>query len=154
MQNGLDFLDYKRQEIIDKIQKKAIKEGFVIEFNSSLSNKPSLVIDYNTNYDLEKNSLAWHEAQFGKNSSYYTKRLLRQSAKELFENGNFVAAGQWRALDLGKSLIRQHHSKYGGCGAPVPHSCPAMRSARWRAPPGPPSPSTRGSWSPSPSIPW
>lgn len=28
--------------------------------------------DYDTNYDLEKNSLAWHEAQFGKNSSYYT----------------------------------------------------------------------------------
>ena len=48
--------------------------------------------DYDTNYDLEKNSLAWHEAQFGKNSSYYTKRLLRQSAKELFENGNFDKA--------------------------------------------------------------
>jgi len=49
---SLDFLDYRRQEIIDKIQKKAIKEGFVIEFNNSLSNKPSLVIDYNTNYDM------------------------------------------------------------------------------------------------------
>ena len=49
---SLDFLDYRRQEIIDKIQKKAIKEGFFIEFNSSLSNKPSLVIDYNTNYDM------------------------------------------------------------------------------------------------------
>jgi hypothetical protein len=32
--------------------KKSNEEGFVIEFNSSLSNKPSLVIDYNTNYDM------------------------------------------------------------------------------------------------------
>ena len=33
--------------------------------------------DYETNHDLEKNSLAWHETQFGKKSRHYTKRLLR-----------------------------------------------------------------------------
>ena len=48
--------------------------------------------DYETNHDLEKNSLAWHEAQFGKNSRHYTKRLVKQSVKELFENNNFNTA--------------------------------------------------------------
>lgn len=50
--NSLDFLDYKRQEIIDRFQKKAIKEGFTIEFNSSLSEKPLLLINMNTSYDM------------------------------------------------------------------------------------------------------
>ncbi|WP_379966549.1 hypothetical protein [Epilithonimonas sp. UC225_85] len=49
---SLDFLDYKRQEVIDKFQKKAIKEGFTIEFNNSLSEESSLIIDTNTNYDM------------------------------------------------------------------------------------------------------
>lgn len=49
---SLDFLDYKRQEVIDKFQKKAIKEGFTIEFNNSLSRESSLIIDTNTNYDM------------------------------------------------------------------------------------------------------
>lgn len=49
---SLDFLDYKRQEVIDKFQKKAIKEGFIIEFNNSLSTESSLVIDTSTNYDM------------------------------------------------------------------------------------------------------
>lgn len=48
----LDFLDFKRQEIVDKFQKKAIKEGYIIEFNSSLSEEPLLIIDSNTNYDI------------------------------------------------------------------------------------------------------
>jgi hypothetical protein len=49
---NLDFLDYKRQSIIDKFQKKAIKENYVIEFNNSMSNEPSLIIDYNTNFEM------------------------------------------------------------------------------------------------------
>ena len=49
---SLDFLDYKRQEVIDKFQKKAIKEGYTIEFNNSLSKESSLIIDINTNYDM------------------------------------------------------------------------------------------------------
>ena len=48
----LDFLDYKRQEIIDSFQKKAIKEGFTIEFNSSLTEQPSLIINSETNYTM------------------------------------------------------------------------------------------------------
>ena len=50
--NNLDFLDYKRQSIIDKFQKKAIKESYTIEFNNSISEKPSLVIDYSTNFEM------------------------------------------------------------------------------------------------------
>lgn len=50
--NNIDFLDYKRQSIIDKFQKKAVKEGYKIEFNNSISNKPTLIIDDATNYEM------------------------------------------------------------------------------------------------------
>ncbi|MBS1752351.1 MAG: hypothetical protein JST63_20810 [Bacteroidetes bacterium] len=50
--NTLDFLDHKRQEIIDNFQKKAIKEGFTIEFNNSLTGQPTLVINNETNYSM------------------------------------------------------------------------------------------------------
>jgi len=50
--DNIDFLEYKRQSIIDKFQKKAIKEGFVIEFNNSISKESSLVIDYTTNFEM------------------------------------------------------------------------------------------------------
>lgn len=48
--SNLDFLDYKRQSIIDKFQKRALREGYKIEFNNSLSNSPSLTIDESTSY--------------------------------------------------------------------------------------------------------
>tara|TARA_R110002051_G_scaffold31377_1_gene71528 strand:- start:481 stop:1248 length:768 start_codon:yes stop_codon:yes gene_type:complete len=50
--DNLDFLDYKRQFIIDKFQKKAFKEGYIIEFNNSISKESSLVIDYTTNFEM------------------------------------------------------------------------------------------------------
>ena len=50
--NTLDFLDYKRQEVIDNFQKKAIREGFTIEFNSSLTEQPTLVINSETSYNM------------------------------------------------------------------------------------------------------
>lgn len=50
--SNLDFLDYKRQSIIDKFQKRALKEGYKIEFNNSMSNNPTLVIDESTNYEM------------------------------------------------------------------------------------------------------
>lgn len=50
--NNLDFLDYKRQAIIDKFQKKAIKDGYIIQFNNSISKESSLVIDYNTSFEM------------------------------------------------------------------------------------------------------
>ncbi|WP_435182386.1 hypothetical protein [Cellulophaga omnivescoria] len=48
--SNLDFLDYKRQSIIDKFQKRALREGYKIEFNNSLLNSPSLTIDESTSY--------------------------------------------------------------------------------------------------------
>lgn len=60
--NNLDFLDYKRQYIIDKFQKKAIKRGYVIEFNNSISKEPSLVIDYTTNFEMI--SPVFYESEF------------------------------------------------------------------------------------------
>lgn len=50
--NNLDFLDYKRQSIIDKFQKRAVREGYAIEFNNSISKESSLVIDYSTNFEM------------------------------------------------------------------------------------------------------
>jgi hypothetical protein len=50
--NNLDFLDYKRQSIIDKFQKKAIQEGYKIEFSNSMANNASLIIDGSTNYEM------------------------------------------------------------------------------------------------------
>lgn len=50
--NNLDFLDYKRQYIIDKFQKKAYKEGYVIEFNNSISKDSSLIIDDTTHFEM------------------------------------------------------------------------------------------------------
>lgn len=50
--NNIDFLEYKRQAVIDKFQKLAIEEGYTIEFNNSTSNEHSLIIDYNTNFEM------------------------------------------------------------------------------------------------------
>lgn len=50
--NNLDFLDFKRQSIIDKFQKIAIKEEYKIEFNNSISKEPTLVIDPSTNFEV------------------------------------------------------------------------------------------------------
>ena len=50
--NNLDFLDYKRQSIIDKFQKKAVRKGYTIEFNNSISKESSLLISYSTNFEM------------------------------------------------------------------------------------------------------
>lgn len=50
--NNLDFLDFKRQSIIDQFQKEAIKKGYIIEFNNSITKESTLTIDPTTNYDM------------------------------------------------------------------------------------------------------
>lgn len=50
--NNLDFLDYKRQSIIDKFQKKAYKENYIFKFNNSVSKASSLIIDDTTNFEM------------------------------------------------------------------------------------------------------
>lgn len=60
--NSLDFLDYKRQSIIDKFQKKAINEGCAIEFNNSTSENSSLIINQNT--DFEMIAPSFYESEF------------------------------------------------------------------------------------------
>ncbi|MCB0380198.1 MAG: hypothetical protein KDD24_03005 [Flavobacteriales bacterium] len=60
--NNLDFLDYKRQSIIDKFQKKVLKEGLVIEFNNSISKDNNLVIDSSTNFEIV--SAPFYEGEF------------------------------------------------------------------------------------------
>jgi hypothetical protein len=50
--NNIDFLDYKRQTIIDKFQKRAITKGYIIEFNNSLSETSSLIIDYSSEFEM------------------------------------------------------------------------------------------------------
>lgn len=60
--NNIDFLDFKRQSIIDKFQKKAIKEGYIIEFNNSISEETTLIIDYTTDFEMVAPS--FHESEF------------------------------------------------------------------------------------------
>ena len=50
--NNLDFLDYKRQFVIDKFQKRALQDGYIIEFNNSMTNESTLVIDESTNFEM------------------------------------------------------------------------------------------------------
>lgn len=47
---SLEFLDYKRQEIIGNFQKKAIKEGYTFEFKSSLNDQATLFVNRETKY--------------------------------------------------------------------------------------------------------
>lgn len=47
----LDFLDFRRQEVIANLQKKAIKSGLTIEFANSLDQEPTLRIDNETNFE-------------------------------------------------------------------------------------------------------
>jgi hypothetical protein len=60
--NNLDFLDYKRQSIIDKFQKKASRGDYVIEFNNSISETSSLIIDKTTNFEMI--APTYHESEF------------------------------------------------------------------------------------------
>jgi hypothetical protein len=59
---SLDFLEYKRQSIIYKFQKSAIKNNYRFEFNNSLEEKSSLLIDKTTNYELV--SAPFFESEF------------------------------------------------------------------------------------------
>lgn len=59
---NLDFLEYKRQNIIVKFQKTAIKNNYKFEFNNSLDKKSSLIIDNSTNYELV--STPFFESEF------------------------------------------------------------------------------------------
>lgn len=47
---SLDFLEYKRQEVIAAFQKRAIKDGLRFEFNSSLAEQPTLIVDTRTDF--------------------------------------------------------------------------------------------------------
>lgn len=60
--NNLDFLDYKRQSIIDKFQRKAINEGYTIVLNNSISNESSLIINEST--DFEMITPTFYESEF------------------------------------------------------------------------------------------
>lgn len=59
---SLGFLDFKRQEVIANLQQKAIKDGLNIELGNSLAQDPTLVINYNT--DFEMVSSQFFESEF------------------------------------------------------------------------------------------
>ncbi|WCM42457.1 hypothetical protein MG290_01945 [Flavobacterium sp. CBA20B-1] len=48
--NSIDFLDYKRQEIISKFQKIASTKGLTFEFNSSMQQNSNLIISSLTDF--------------------------------------------------------------------------------------------------------
>ncbi|WP_158210746.1 hypothetical protein [Myroides phaeus] len=58
----LSFLDYKRQEVISRFQKRASTDGYSIEFNSSLTTVPLLVINSETSYEMSK--IQYVESEF------------------------------------------------------------------------------------------
>ena len=60
--SNIDFLDYKRQAIISKFQKKAKSKGLTIELNNSLSDNSSLIIDEKSDYELTAPS--YFESEF------------------------------------------------------------------------------------------
>lgn len=47
---SFNSLDYKRQLILEKLQRKAIKKAYAIVFKNSISESNSLIIDATTNY--------------------------------------------------------------------------------------------------------
>ncbi|HQZ82405.1 MAG TPA: hypothetical protein PLR83_04230 [Pyrinomonadaceae bacterium] len=53
--NSLDFLDHKRQEIIDRFQRNAISNGLRFEFSGSLDLRTALVIDPETSFSMSVN---------------------------------------------------------------------------------------------------
>ncbi len=60
--NSLDFLEAKRQFVIDRLQKKAHEKSYRLEFNSSITEGSSLIIDKTTNY--EKITPTYFESEF------------------------------------------------------------------------------------------
>ena len=60
--NSIDFLDYKRQEIISKFQKIAITKGLIFEFNSSMQQTSNLIISNST--DFVMTSPKFFESEF------------------------------------------------------------------------------------------
>lgn len=60
--DSIGFLDYKRQDIISKFQRKAIKDSITIEFNTSLSKDTVLMVNNNTRFEME--SPKYYEAEF------------------------------------------------------------------------------------------
>lgn len=50
--NNLDFLDYKRQEVLDRFQKKAYRNGITIELKNSISPDHRLVINESTQFEM------------------------------------------------------------------------------------------------------
>lgn len=59
---NIDFLEHKRQSIIDKFQKVAISNNYSIAFNSSISPTSSLIIDNTTNFEMTTPS--FYESEF------------------------------------------------------------------------------------------
>lgn len=60
--NNIDFLDYRRQSIIDKFQRIAEEEAYVFELKTSLRKGELLIIDSNTNF--EQISPNFYETEF------------------------------------------------------------------------------------------
>lgn len=119
--NNLDFLDYKRQSIIDKFQKKAVKESYIIEFNNSVSKESSLVIDYTTNFEMI--APTFYESEFylygeiyqegGKNPNLHisTKKygnLTISATKEQIMNGEKKTYKSYGIKVLGKKSFKDN----------------------------------------------
>lgn len=60
--NSLDFLDYKRQEVIHGFQQKSIIDGLTFVFNSSLTQEPTLTV--NTSSSFEVTAPLFYESEF------------------------------------------------------------------------------------------
>ncbi len=112
--NNLDFLDYKRQFIIDKFQKKAYSKSYTIEFKSSNTKESNLIIDPSTNFEMI--APAYYESEF-----YLYGEIYQEGGKSpnihisTKEYGNLtVAASKEQIMDGEKKTYKPYGIKARG----------------------------------------
>ena len=71
---SIDFLDQKRQEVIDRFQQQAIKDGYTFEFSNSISVNPILTVNNQTEF-------AAVEPQFVESEFYLYGEIFQEGGK-------------------------------------------------------------------------
>lgn len=111
---SIEFLDYKRQEIIDKFQRIALKSGLTIEFNSSLADRPTLKIDNLSDYKLI--TPKFYESEF-----YLYGEIYQEGGKKpnihltTTEYGNLtISATKQQIIDGEKKAYKPYGVKVSG----------------------------------------
>lgn len=110
----ISFLDYKRQEIISKFQRKAIKDSITIEFTTSLSQSSVLMVNNNTHFEMD--SPKYYESEF-----YLYGEIYQEGGKSpnvhinTSKNGNLIiSATKEQIIDGEKKTYKTYGVKVKG----------------------------------------